>query len=224
MFEKDSEIQCFTSICCSADMKIIRIVLIAGTVLILVGVLSMFFYSESEYKEAVDQLRVEKNRWMRTNAESPFSRDEKNSFKSLTYFPVDDTYKVKAAVTFLPPGDTLFYPVLNNYVDTLVKAATFIFSIDTKICSLTAFSRPAEKQGIWFIPFKDATNAKETYGGGRYLDIKVPETTESEIDFNLAYNPYCAYNENYVCVMPPAYNSLPVSIPVGEKQFLFSKE
>ena len=70
-----------------------------------------------------------------------------------------------------------------------------------------------------FIPFRDITSGDETYGGGRYLDFRIPETDSVTIDFNLSYNPYCAYNHKYSCPIPPAENSLPVKILAGEKTY-----
>jgi uncharacterized protein (DUF1684 family) len=70
-----------------------------------------------------------------------------------------------------------------------------------------------------FIPFKDLTNGEDTYGGGRYLDLKIPEGETILIDFNRAYNPYCAYNHNYSCPIPPFENHLKVKIEAGVKKY-----
>ena len=68
-----------------------------------------------------------------------------------------------------------------------------------------------------FIPFRDGTSRIETYGGGRYLDVRIPDGKELLIDFNLAYNPYCAYSHRYSCPIPPVVNTLDVKIIAGEK-------
>jgi uncharacterized protein (DUF1684 family) len=70
-----------------------------------------------------------------------------------------------------------------------------------------------------FIPFRDATSGQETYGAGRYLDLRENTTGAYELDFNKAYNPYCAYTETYSCPVPPAENTLPIPIPAGEKTY-----
>ena len=72
---------------------------------------------------------------------------------------------------------------------------------------------------IYYIPFTDLTNGEETYGAGRYLDFKIPESEKVIIDFNLAYNPYCAYNHSYSCPIPPKENNLNIKIEAGEKTF-----
>jgi hypothetical protein len=71
-----------------------------------------------------------------------------------------------------------------------------------------------------FIPFRDATSGQETYGAGRYLDLQENTTGLYELDFNNAYNPYCAYTETYSCPVPPAENTLPIPIPAGEKIYV----
>jgi uncharacterized protein (DUF1684 family) len=75
--------------------------------------------------------------------------------------------------------------------------------------------------GDFFIPFKDKTAPTETYGGGRYLDLplKNAKNNQLRVDFNLAYNPFCAYNEDFACPIPPAENTLPIRIEAGEKLF-----
>ena len=79
-------------------------------------------------------------------------------------------------------------------------------------------------RGTLFLAFADVTSARETYGAGRYLDIKkIPGATSIELDFNKAYNPYCAYNENYTCPLPPKENFLKVAILAGEKNYPSTK-
>ncbi|SDB18918.1 hypothetical protein SAMN03097699_0001, partial [Flavobacteriaceae bacterium MAR_2010_188] len=70
-----------------------------------------------------------------------------------------------------------------------------------------------------FLPFLDETNGEETYGGGRYIDARIPETDTMTIDFNKAYNPYCAYNEKYSCPIVPRVNYLPIKVEAGVKVF-----
>jgi uncharacterized protein (DUF1684 family) len=70
-----------------------------------------------------------------------------------------------------------------------------------------------------FLPFTDQTNGEETYEVGRYIDLEIPSSGEIVIDFNMAYNPYCSYNHNYSCPIPPAENTLPIEVKAGEKKF-----
>ena len=78
-------------------------------------------------------------------------------------------------------------------------------------------SKKYEYAGFLFLPFKDLTNGKETYGGGRFMDILIPDTDKIILDFNKAYNPYCAFSHRYSCPLPPFENWLKTEIPAGEK-------
>jgi uncharacterized protein (DUF1684 family) len=89
------------------------------------------------------------------------------------------------------------------------------FSVDDQPAELTLFYSP--ESGYFFLPFMDATSGQETYGAGRYLEPHMVDETRVQIDFNLAYSPFCAYNENYSCPIPPAENRLKVRIEAGEK-------
>ena len=91
------------------------------------------------------------------------------------------------------------------------------FHLEGKELDLTVYKPVKSKSDYLFIPFYDATSADLTYGGGRYVEPVLVEGGKIEIDFNLAYNPYCAYNHTYRCPIPPQENSLDVSILAGEK-------
>ena len=98
------------------------------------------------------------------------------------------------------------------------------FKIDGKNYVLMAYQAQKEignkeAGGHMFVPFTDETRGRESYGGGRYLDIGMPKGESITVDFNLAYNPYCAYNYKYSCPIPPRENHLPVRIAAGEKKF-----
>jgi uncharacterized protein (DUF1684 family) len=94
-----------------------------------------------------------------------------------------------------------------------IKADIQAFSV-----TLTLYQR---ENGDFFLPFKDKSAPKETYGGGRFLDLPLTTVKNNRlrVDFNLAYNPYCAYNEDFACPIPPAENTLPIRIEAGEKLF-----
>jgi len=96
------------------------------------------------------------------------------------------------------------------------------FEIAGQKCTLTVYQNMEliKKEGFkdyLFIPFKDATSGKESYGGGRYLDLRIPSSTAIVLDFNTCYNPYCAYSMRYSCPIPPAENTLNINIEAGEK-------
>ncbi|HYO49942.1 MAG TPA: DUF1684 domain-containing protein [Chloroflexia bacterium] len=96
------------------------------------------------------------------------------------------------------------------------------FEIDGQPLRLTAFMPPSDEPlhgNRLFVPFRDKTSGKETYGAGRYIDLNKRASDEYVLDFNRAYNPYCAYSPYYSCPLPPGENSLPVEIRAGEKVF-----
>jgi len=102
-------------------------------------------------------------------------------------------------------------------VRTYVRAGKLSFEIHKKQ-SLTLF-RSTSDSNHYFLPFRDATSGVTTYGGGRYLDMAVEAGGWVVLDFNYAYNPFCAYNDDYDCPIPPAENSLSIPIEAGEKAY-----
>lgn len=141
-------------------------------------------------------------------------------FKGLQYFHFDSTYQLIGNFTkdkgkwFQMPTSTDRLPVYRRF--GYVK-----FKMDSSEYQLTVYQnkdyRKGEFKGYLFIPFRDGTSSVTTYGGGRYLDAEIPKTRELLLDFNLAYNPYCAYSHRYSCPIPPAENSLKVKIEAGER-------
>lgn len=139
----------------------------------------------------------------------------------VSYFTYDNNYVISSTFTkskgkkFKMPTSTERTPIYRRfgYVDFVYKTDTVRLEVYQNI----ALSKQKEYKNYLFIPFKDATSAKETYGGGRYLDIEAPESTELILDFNTAYNPYCAYSYRYSCPIPPKVNHLEIEIKAGEK-------
>jgi uncharacterized protein (DUF1684 family) len=104
-----------------------------------------------------------------------------------------------------------------------VRAAELHFRIGDRDLRLAGFADSHEHHlHELFVPFRDATSGRETYGAGRYLEVEVRPangTYRATLDFNLAYNPYCAYSPDYSCPIPPAENTLPVAITAGERAY-----
>jgi uncharacterized protein (DUF1684 family) len=122
-----------------------------------------------------------------------------------------------------------FYPPQPHTHDTTKPYKYFAklhFKLNNQQYTLLALEPVIKKQGYensLVIPFTDLTNGKETYHGGRYIDINKPTENTITLDFNLSYNPYCAYNNNYICPIPPKENNLPIAIPAGMKYDLDKK-
>jgi len=110
-------------------------------------------------------------------------------------------------------------------VDSLAafrKYGLFRFQLGGAMQTLTAYQRmdlPEQERNWVLIPFQDRTNGKETYGGGRYLELYFPIGAHTELDFNRAYNPLCAYDSKFTCPMPPPENRLKIAVTAGEKAY-----
>lgn len=99
------------------------------------------------------------------------------------------------------------------------RVGRFDLSIEGKSVTLNAYQSAEKDDPSLFIPFRDSTSGNESYGSSRYLDLPVEHNDEYTVDFNYAYNPYCAYSDAYVCPLPPRENWLAVAIEAGEKEY-----
>ena len=151
--------------------------------------------------------------------------------KHLQFFDADSTYKVFARVTLLEGEKAFKMPTYAGTTADYIRYAKLTFDLNGKPVQLTLYknialsANPAYKDYL-FLPFTDQTNNKETYGGGRYIDLKATAIVDGkiELDFNKAYNPYCAYSDGYRCPIPPEENDLQLEIKAGEKKYLGQKK
>jgi uncharacterized protein len=144
-------------------------------------------------------------------------RNEQNpaikNFKGTTWYPIDPHYRV--AATFLPYAHPEQVPVPMTHIDSkevFTSSGDVQFQLAGKTLRLKTFLDENEL----FIMFEDATNGKETYGGGRFLNAPLPKDGVTELDFNKASNPYCSVNFYIICPLPPPENRLPVRVTAGE--------
>ena len=177
--------------------------------------------NSSAYRTELQKFRREKNQSFRQSAESPLPAAQKAAFDSLKYYPADPAFVPHADITRNEKPDTTLLQMSDNRAEKYLNWGVVKFSINNSPQQLRLYLKADGRDSTLFIPFTDLTNGHETYGGGRYLDAPIPKRNESEIqlDFNRAYNPYCAYNSEYSCPVPPAENRLTVAIPAGEKSF-----
>jgi len=145
------------------------------------------------------------------------------SFKKLKFYKIDLRYHVEAKLTRTPNAKPFLMKTSTDRLPEYVQFAIAEFVIDDKGYKLNIYksTRPIEKpeDDYVFIPFTDLTSGDGSYGGGRYLELEVPEGDTMVIDFNLAFNPYCAYNHRYSCPIPPKENDLLIRIEAGVKDF-----
>lgn len=136
-------------------------------------------------------------------------------FHGLPFFPLNEKFIVEAKLVRTPDEKPFEMPTTTARRPVYVKFGEAHFRIDEKDFVLNIFQPAEAKDAYIFIPFTDLTSGVDSYGGGRYLDFEVPEGDVLVIDFNKAYNPYCAYNPNYSCPIPPEENDLQVRVEAG---------
>lgn len=156
------------------------------------------------------------------NDEHPLSDEQKADFDGLDYYPPNAEYCISANFEMATASETFEMPTYNEKSIPFREFGVFEFQVGAVDYSLTAYQRmdlPEEKRQWVLVPFKDNTNGRGTYGGGRYLEIQFPINAQSEVDFNRAANPWCAYDAKYTCPVPPVQNWLDFPIEAGEKMF-----
>lgn len=177
---------------------------------------------QSAAKRQIEAFRKQKDKFFLDNQDSPLTQEDKDQAKGLSYFDFDDTYRVNA--TLVPEQHPGIFRVQTSTGDhkEYTRIGRLEFELDGQQLCLTAFMPPADEPlhgNRIFVPFRDKTSGKESYGAGRYLDLNKREGGEYIVDFNKAYNPYCAYSPYYSCPLPPGENNLAVEVRAGEKLY-----
>ena len=164
----------------------------------------------------LDEFRKMKDMFLKTDPHSPLSLEQKASFEGLDYYPENATLRFKAEVETFEGHQHVQMQTSTGDIEDYLKYGKFQFEVDGAPAELTVYQ---SEDGGAFVPFVDATSGKETYGAGRYLEIEPFGDNKFQVDFNLAYNPWCAYSLDYSCPLPPQENRLSVPIRAGEKNF-----
>jgi hypothetical protein len=172
--------------------------------------------AEREYAAALARDRTEKDTFFASPA-GPLTPEQRASFAGLRYFPPSLRWRVTARLEPVAGADTLQFPTSQATFDQFVRAGTLRFDFDGRSHALQLFRAPSDDH--WFLPFTDATSARTTYGAGRYLEVVIVPGEPVELDFNRAYNPYCAYNAHWICPLAPPENRLALSVEAGEKSY-----
>ena len=195
----------------------------------LVGIVIVFaiiYYSmggggnDQAYMEKVADVRAERVRFLKSSEQSPFQQFDKK-YQPVSYFEIDSKYKVRANLERISSPVRMAVQNSDGTSITYSKFAYATFKLEGQDLRLLIL-KPAGFGALpntYFTAFADDTSGESTYGGGRYLDLEIGKSDNIEIDFNLAYNPYCAYVSEYSCPLPPAENVLPLKIEAGEKAF-----
>jgi hypothetical protein len=161
----------------------------------------------------IESYRANKDEYLRTSPGSPIPFEYRGSFTGLPYFDWNPDLIITVPVE---AADGAQVPIATSDGSNRLyrRAATVTLQIAGKQQTLALYD--TGHPGL-FLPFRDATSGRETYGGGRYLDIEPDEDGTVTIDFNLAYSPYCAYSDSYSCALPPVENWMQVPVNAGEK-------
>jgi uncharacterized protein (DUF1684 family) len=175
----------------------------------------------SDWKERLEREREEKDKFFAVHWQSPIPPEERAKFRGLEYYPPNADYRFELELHEHSDKKRLQIEDTGGNMRDFLRWGEFRFKVGDEECTLQAYkSDPREE--LLFIPFKDATSGKETYGAGRYIDREYERDCTPEgrwiLDFNKAYNPWCAYSKNYVCPFVPPENWLKVAIRAGEKK------
>lgn len=170
------------------------------------------------------KFQQELNAEFKNPEESPLPDRFRIDFETLDFFEPDTNFIVTATLQRTPDALPFLMPTTTDRKSKEKVYGVVKFMLNGKEHALEIYQSPEliqEKgyEDYLFLPFTDLTNGSQTYGGGRYLDLRIPEGNTITIDFNRAYNPYCAYNRKYSCPLVPAVNNLAVEVLAGVKDF-----
>ncbi len=164
----------------------------------------------------LDEFRKQKDDFFKRDPYSPLTPEQRRDFKGLTYYPENPALRIVTTIEEFKEKQPVTMITSTGSVQDYLKYGQFTFDVNGEQATLQVYQDP--QHGHFFLPFVDAT-AGETYEAGRYLEIDPEPDGQFLIDFNMAYSPYCAYNPNWSCPIPPKENRLKVRIEAGEKKF-----
>jgi len=175
-----------------------------------------------QQKKLALEWRKERDEFFKSHQRSPLTPKEKKVFKGLKYYAFDPNYAFSGEIkrTILHINNPDYYATFLTNKGTnkrYIRYGKFLFQLNGKEYVLGIYK--SILSDILFVPFKDRTNGKETYEGGRYIDAEILPGYKMVLDFNMAYHPSCAYNEKFICVLPPRENMMEVEIRAGEKNY-----
>jgi uncharacterized protein (DUF1684 family) len=168
-----------------------------------------------DYPTQIAMEREQKDRMFRQEGESPVKPGDVDKFVPLSYFPIDESYAVPAQLEPAAERTPVTMPTSTGTLRTVERVGTLRFNVKGQPLKLTAFIEKGSR--TLFVPFSDLTSGTETYQAGRYMNLEPSPSGIYIVDFNVAYNPYCYYNAEYECPLPPSENRLQVPIRAGER-------
>lgn len=166
----------------------------------------------------LERFRANRDEFFRTHEHSPLLPEQRERFTGLRYYPEDPGLRFEVTVeSGAVSHDPVEIETTTSERKTFIPAGTIQLTIEDEPITLVVYREPG--RGRYFLPFRDATAGEETYGAGRYLDPQETPRGTIIVDFNYAYNPYCAYNDRWSCLIPPFSNRFTLPIRAGEQAF-----
>ncbi len=172
--------------------------------------------SDDAWMRELETERAMKNEFMARHPESPFVGG-RVPFHELRYFPPDPEFRISATLERAPVPEEAYLRTNRDNQAVMRYLGDLAFSVGGRALRLRVYHAGEGVGTSVFVPFRDTTSGRESYGPGRYLTLELNPDDEYELDFNRAFNPYCAYTDDFECGFPPAENDLPVPIRAGER-------
>lgn len=198
--------------------------LVMKKIVFIILIFSIAANAQSRRVKDVQDFQKKINSEFKDEKESPLTEEGRNAFTTLDFFPIDTAFVVvakieliKDPVAFKMKTTTDRLPVYRTYARASfeLKGKPYVLNLYQN----EKFMDAGELKDYLFLPFTDKTNGISSYGGGRFIDLKIPKKDVITIDFNKAYNPYCAYNPKYSCPIPPGENHLDLFVEAGVKDY-----
>jgi uncharacterized protein (DUF1684 family) len=196
------------------------------------AVLSSFLWTDNvllaqnqeRIRQEIQEYQDQSDREFADPEQSILKPEDLKDFKGLNWYPINLQYHVTARLVRTPEAIPFLMPTTTERRPEYVQFGILYFTIEGQALQLEVYRNTQEYDDpqyadYLFCPFTDWTSGDGSYGGGRYLDLRIPEGDQLVLDFNKSYNPYCAYNERYSCPIPPRENDLPLRIEAGIKAY-----
>lgn len=175
-----------------------------------------------DWKEQLREHRRRKDEYFKHDHHSPIPPKERDSFNGLEYYPIDERYRFELELQEHEEKERVTVGTSTGGEQEYLRWGEFHFEVDGDTVTIQAYRSGETDERLW-VPFRDATSGEETYGAGRYLDLEEEVHHLGDgvwiLDFNEAYNPTCAYADQFECPLPPTENWLDVAIEAGERSF-----
>ncbi len=198
--------------------KIFVVLIVAIVAITIINFLSVGEGTD-EYIARVEEDRKTRNGYM-ISSSSPLSEEDRKTFTNLKYYPVKEEYKILAKLTRIQRKQPVFIPTTTGESKKYIPYGYAEFELDGKPQKLLLYLDWEENNpNKLSLMFADDTSGETTYGGGRYIDVPRSSTNAITIDFNMAYTPFCHFNDEYSCPIPPRENLMTVAIEAGEKLY-----